>query len=108
MKEDIKVLLNIHYLDESQDNLLDTLISLKSRKLIMALGDDSKEVPKPLEYIVVETVINHYNRLGSEGLASESVEGISRAYTDTANELESYTAAIDKYLNKYHGKFRMI
>ena len=104
MKEDIKVLLNVY----DKDDLLDTLISLKSRKLLAALGDNSAIVPIPLEYIVVETVINHYNRLGSEGLASESVEGISKAYTDTARELEPYTDAINKYLNEYHGKFRMI
>lgn len=104
MKEDIKALLNISWIDESQDNLLDTLISLKSRKLNGALGCET--TPVELEYIVIELVVNHYNRLGSEGVSIRSVEGISTHYADSANELEPYNAAIARYLNKSIGKFR--
>lgn len=103
MLKQIKVLLNIQ--DISRDSLLDTLINLKSRKLNAAL--EVAKTPEALEYIVVELVINHYGRLGSEGLASESVEGISRTYIDTVNELEPYAAEIRKFLNSSTGKFKV-
>ena len=102
MLEQIKVLLNLQ--DDTKDTLLDALITLKSRKLIAALGGD--EVPTELDYIIIELVINHYNRLGSEGLAAESIEGISRTYSDSAMELEPYKEAIAKSLNASAGKFR--
>ncbi len=102
MIKQIKVLLNIS--NDEKDILLNTLISLKSRKLNAALG--SETVPVSLEYIVIELVINHYNRLGSEGIAAENVEGISKTYTDAANELDPYRGDIAKYLNTYTGKFR--
>lgn len=102
MIKQIKVLLNIS--NDAKDALLNTLISLKSRKLTAALG--SETVPVSLEYIVIELVINHYNRLGSEGLAAESVEGISKTYTDAANELDPYRGDIAKYLDSFTGKFR--
>lgn len=102
MLREIKVLLNL--VDTDKDKLLETLISLKSRKLNAALG--SETVPVELEYIVIELVINHYNRLGSEGITARSVEGISTNYADSAKELEPYDAAIAKYLNKSIGRFR--
>lgn len=102
MIKQIKVLLNIS--NDAKDILLNTLISLKSRKLNAALG--SETVPVSLEYIVIELVINHYNRLGSEGIAAESVEGISKTYNDAANELDPYRGDIAKYLNTSTGKFR--
>lgn len=105
MLRQIKVLLNLTDIVE-KDKLLKTLISLKSRKLQAALN--SETTPVELEYIVIELVINHYNRLGSEGITARSVEGILTNYADSANELEPYDTAITKYLNKETGKFRFL
>jgi hypothetical protein len=102
MIKTIKVLLNIK--GTEKDNLLNTLISLKSGKVTAALH--SETVPAALEYVIIELVINHYNKLGSEGLSAESVEGISRTYIDSANELEPYASVFGKYLNSRTGMFR--
>lgn len=105
MLDDIKLLLGISKEDESTDSLLNTLISLKSQRLKLALS--SEVIPLSLEYIIIELVIAHYNKLGSEGLAAESVEGISRTYSnDGVDELTPYREAIDIFLGKSSGKFR--
>lgn len=104
MLRQIKVLLNLE--DNKKDKLLETLISLKSRKLNGALGCET--TPVELEYIVIELVVNHYNRLGDEGITARSVEGISTNYADSARELEPYNDAIVKYLNKNTGMFRFL
>lgn len=102
MLRQIKVLLNLQ--DTSKDRLLETLISLKGRKLNSALGSES--TPVDLEYIVIELVINHYNRLGSEGIAARSIEGISTNFVDSSRELDPYVDVIAKSLNKKSGQFR--
>ena len=104
MLRQIKVLLNLE--DNKKDKLLETLILLKGRKLNSALG--SETTPVELEYIIIELVINHYNKLGSEGVSIRSVEGISTHYADSANELEPYSKAIAKHLNKNTGQFRFL
>lgn len=103
MLEQIKLLLNVE--GDAEDSLLNALISLKSQRLKLALS--SEVVPASLQYIVIELVIAHYNKLGSEGLAAESVEGISRTYmNDGVDELTPYKDTIDLYLGKPTRKFR--
>ena len=108
MLKEIKMLLDLD--GDSKDQLLSTLISLKSRKLVAALGEDITKVPTALDYIVVELVVNHYNRLGSEGIASESIDSISKTYNSTlADELVPYESDISRYLDsRYYGKFRLL
>ncbi len=55
------------------------------------------EIPAELEYIVDEATIRRFNRIGSEGMKSESVEGHSVTYID-GDELEPYESAIVAYL----------
>ena len=55
------------------------------------------EVPLELEYIVDEATIRRFNRIGSEGMKSESVEGHSVTYIDE-DELAPYESAIVAYL----------
>ena len=55
------------------------------------------EVPLELEYIVDEATIRRFNRIGSEGMKSESVEGHSVTYID-GYELEPYESVIVAYL----------
>lgn len=102
--EQIKLLLGIS--DTSKDTLLNTLISLKSGKLQTALSSDT--IPSSLEYIIIELTIESYNKLGSEGLAAESIEGISRTYNTNSDELVPYAYAISRFLNTSSGKFRFI
>ena len=55
------------------------------------------EVPLELEYIVDEATIRRFNRIGSEWMKSESVEGHSVTYVD-GDELAPYESAIVDYL----------
>ena len=55
------------------------------------------EIPLGLEYIVEEATIRRFNRIGSEGMKSESVEGHSVTYID-GDELAPYESAIVAYL----------
>ena len=55
------------------------------------------EIPLELEYIVDEATIRRFNRIGSEGMKSESVEGHSVTYID-GDELEPYESVIVAYL----------
>lgn len=55
------------------------------------------EIPLELEYIVEEATIRRFNRIGSEGMKSESVEGHSVTYLDE-DELAPYESAIVAYL----------
>ena len=55
------------------------------------------EVPLELEYIVDEATIRRFNRIGSEGMKSESVEGHSVTYLDE-DELAPYESVIVAYL----------
>lgn len=55
------------------------------------------KIPIELEYIVDEATIRRFNRIGSEGMKSESVEGHSVTYIDE-DELAPYESAIVAYL----------
>lgn len=77
--ETIKALLGIT--DNSQDDLINTIISLTESRLKNLLGGAST-VPEALSYITTEVSIRRFNRIGSEGLASHSVEGETMTWPD--------------------------
>ena len=56
------------------------------------------EVPLELEYIVDEATIRRFNRIGSEGMKSERVEGHAVTYEETDDPLMPYESAIAAYL----------
>ena len=58
---------------------------------------DETKVPSSLEYVVDEATIRRFNRIGSEGMKSESVEGHSVTY-DMGDVLDPYESAINDYL----------
>src|SRR5678816_2082293 len=58
---------------------------------------DILDVPEELEYVVDELTIARFNRLGSEGMTSESMDGHSANYDDVS--LISYEYAITQYLD---------
>ena len=90
MKERIKTVLDIE--DSRQDDVLDILISNVSSHLKAKLG---KEIPKSLEFIVEEITIRRFNRIGTEGMQSESVEGHSITFYDLEKEFAPYEDIID-------------
>lgn len=53
-------------------------------------------VPTELEYILMELTIARFNRIGSEGMESETMDGHSAKYQ--ALDLSDYYPVIDEYL----------
>ena len=58
------------------------------------------EIPLELEYIVEEATIRRFNRIGSEGMSSESVEGHTVSFGDDGDPLAPYEKAIAIYLEE--------
>lgn len=91
MIERIKLMLGI----EGEDALLSEIISLTQSKILNEIGE--AKVPTELEFMLIEMSINRYNRIGSEGLKSESVDGRVQSYE---SDIEVYRSVIDKYLER--------
>ena len=83
--------------DDSRDELLMTIISAVQARLLLLLGG-VEQVPESLAYIVPEVAVIRYNRIGSEGMSSHSVEGESIAYAD--NDFSGYLSEIEAYLDE--------
>lgn len=90
MIKKIKQLLNI----EDEDSLLEEIIELTKSKVLFHIKE--KEIPKELEFVVIELSITRYNRIGSEGLKSESIEGRIQTYE---SDLDDYKSIFEDYLN---------
>ena len=76
MRENIKKVIGVE--DDKQDDVLDILMSNVQSHLLGLFKKVDKEIvgiPSEAEYIIFEITIRRYNRIGSEGLKSELVEG---------------------------------
>lgn len=62
------------------DDKLKAILDLTQARLLVHLG--TKTVPEELSYILVEVAIKRFNRIGSEGVSSHSIEGESMTFTD--------------------------
>ena len=74
---------------------VEVIYSKIAERLLHRIKDT--EIPLELEYIVEEATIRRFNRIGSEGMKSESVEGHSVTYIN-GDELEPYESVIVAYL----------
>ena len=74
---------------------VETIYNAIAERLLIRL--DETEIPLSLEYVVDEATIRRFNRIGSEGMKSESVEGHSVTY-DMSDVLDPYESAINDYL----------
>ena len=107
MLENLKMLLGLEN-DDSKDDLLSLIISLVSARLKILLG--GVEPPEELEHIIVDVAIARFNRIGSEGLSSHSVEGESLSFAE--NDFDPFMSEIQAYLDgqkdNSRGKVRFI
>ena len=85
----IKTLLGI----TDNDELIYEIIELTKSKILNYINKE--ELPIELEFILVELSIQRYNRIGSEGISSESVDGKSVSYED---DFENYKTYLDDYI----------
>lgn len=107
MLENLKMLLGLEN-DESKDDLLSLIIKLVTARLTILLG--GIEPPEELEHIIVEVAVARFNKIGSEGFSSHSVEGESMNFTN--DDFEGFSAEIQAYLDgqkdNTRGKVRFI
>ena len=91
MLEKIKLLLSRP--DDSEDELIATLISLCKEEAYIYCN--LPEYDSKLDFVVIQMVIEKYNRVGSEGTTSQKSSGVSVAYNNF------YSDKVVRLLNKF-------
>lgn len=94
MLENLKMLLGLEN-DDSRDDLLTLLIKLVTARLKLLLG--GIDPPEEMEHIIVDVAIARFNRIGSEGLSSHSVEGESLSFAE--NDFDPFMSEIQAFLD---------
>ena len=94
MIEDLKVLLGLDETDDQTERRLNLILDATKRRLKFLLG--GLEPPEEMEYIILDVSVIRYNRIGSEGLSSHSVEGESLSWS--GNDFAGYMDDIQSYL----------
>ena len=93
MLEEIKIILGIA--DNALDSQLNIIIANTTARLKMLLG--GLDVPENLNYVVTEVSIKRFNRIGSEGITSHTVEGESMSFSD--DDFAEFAGDIQAYLD---------
>lgn len=94
MLEQVKILLGVD--GTELDGKLAAIITTTEQRLKLLLGGVD-QIPDSLEYIVTEVAVIRFNRIGSEGVSSHSVEGESLSFVD--DDFAAYREDIQAYLN---------
>lgn len=94
--ENLKSLIGIATDDTTIDNRLEWILEASEQRLKNLLG--GLDVPTELEYIVLEVSVIRFNRIGSEGISSHTVEGESMTFSDT--DFSGYMDEIEAYLEE--------
>lgn len=95
MLDNLKALLGLTEEDISQDKKLQLILTAAKSRLKLLLG--GIEPPEELNYIILDVAIIRFNRIGSEGLSSHSVEGESLSWSE--NDFAGYMDDIRSYLD---------
>ena len=93
MLEEIKIILGIA--DNALDSQLNIIITNATARLKMRLG--GIDVPESLNYVVTEVSVKRFNRIGSEGITSHTVEGESMSFSD--DDFAEFAGDIQAYLD---------
>lgn len=92
--EQTKLLISLS--DSTKDALLELLIQKTKDEVL--LYTNKTEYLETMDNVVIDIVVIKYNRIGSEGLASQSYSGASESY------LTEYPDYINKQLNTFKKK----
>lgn len=96
MLSDLKMMLGIDASDTSLDDKLTWIMTSTKSRLRLLLGD--VEPPESMNYIITEVSVIRFNRIGSEGMKSQSVEGETLNFDD--NDFSGYMNEIQAYIDK--------
>ncbi len=94
MLNDIKTLLGVELEDTTQDAMLKLIIAGVTSRLKLLLG--GIEPPETMDHIIIEVAIIRFNRIGSEGMSSHTVEGESFSFIDS--DFNGFTDEIQAFL----------
>ena len=94
--EQLENLLGISQQDADLEGKLIWILDTTKLRLKILLG--GIEPPEELSYIVIEVAVIRFNRIGSEGFSSHTVEGESTVFLD--NDFARYKDDIDAYLRE--------
>lgn len=92
-------------LSQAENKQIDTIISVVSSRLCAKLtaltGSTVDAVPEALESVTTEVCVARYNRIGSEGTSSHSVDGETMSWSDDdfapyEDEIEAYADSVRK------------
>lgn len=109
MLANLKLMLGIAADDTDRDSLLTLIIENTTARLKMLLG--GTEPPEDMGHIILEVAIIRFNRIGSEGMSSHSVEGESlnfAASDDFSGFADEIQAFLDNQKEIKRGKVRFI
>lgn len=108
MRNKLKIMLGIAADDKEQDAMLDIIISSTRLRLKRLIG--GVEPPATMDDIILEVSIMRFNRIGSEGLSSHTVEGESLTFA--ASDFDSFADDIQAFLSSQkdskRGKVRLL
>lgn len=105
LRKEVKILLELDSIDEAdedviQDKLIDKIITNVYKHLAVTLAKINpkiKDVPSELDFIVEEVSIRRYNRVGSEGMVEDKVEGHTVKFYPLSDEFVPYLDILDSY-----------
>lgn len=92
----IQNLLNV---EEEHLTLLRELTTIQAETLAEKVGET--QVPMKLMFIVVETTVARFRRVGAEGMSDKNVDVIRNKYTD--NLFEPFEGIISDYVRETGG-----
>lgn len=95
MLSDLKLMLGIASNDTDRDSLLNLIISNATARLRTLLG--GLEPPNSLDYIILDVCTRRFNRVGSEGMDSHTIEGES--VTFSSSDFAGFEDDIQAYLD---------
>ena len=87
----VKLLIGLN--DNKQDDQLEKIIDVTEKRLISMFPKDVEAVPSPLDWVVEEVAVKRYNRIGAEGMSSESIDGRSTKFQE--NDFDEYLSIIE-------------
>ena len=87
---------------ENQDDLLLEILRVTEERLLSYTG--LRDLPDDLQWLLVELAAQRFNRIGSEGFSSESVDGNSVSYDTINDSIGEYKAFLDNYIKENTAK----
>lgn len=108
MLNSLKLMLGIPATDTDQDEKLKLIISTATARLKLLLG--GLEPPETMDHIIREVSIIRFNKIGSEGMGSHTIEGESLTFNEDdfaafADEIQAY---LDTLKDSTRGRVRFL